>query len=288
MKFYIAGEQSPAFLFVKNFRIRNGNIKMSDYTSREAAFEQASERLQNQEVQERADIYLGGDWPPGFEGTDSPKAVYAPYLATGSETETEFVLDAKKGGFEPVVATYLRTEFVTANGAIVDCYRPPLKLPNGQQQRKWIVPESDRIGELGQANTFYEGVNILAFWSGVRTFASNNAGINQLPETVDFSEWYKRQAIRFGWNEVERSKSGYYYNALMGLYASGRAVLYDTPPTEFYNRIMKPAVQLAEIAIGAKPILTNILQGKKRDWVDLAALNSEQVLSLQEIGKINA
>lgn len=255
------------------------------FTSPSEAYERAGERLEDTELQERVAEYLGGIWPEGFEEPSQPQAVFAPYLARGSELEVQFVEQALEAGFVPTVATYEASEYVTANSSGVDCYRPPLKIPKGQRSRDWVVPEDERPGELGAANTIYEGLDIVGYWAGLRNAVMDQNFGDDPTRVTDFGDWYKVQAGCFGWNN-ERSKADKYYNALMALYASGRAVLWDTPPTRFATSVMLPAANRAWRNVGAPPLLTCELRPEKRDWVDLSFLSPEQTEQLKLTGTI--
>jgi hypothetical protein len=257
-----------------------------EYQAPEDAWETAGRRLRNPALQERVRQYLGGVWPAGFEEINTPTAVFAPYLAKGSETETDFLNKAMNKGFDTAVATYAGTEYVTANPGVVDCYRAPLILPKGQRQRMWVVAEAERAGAVGRANTMYDDMTIVDYWDGIRNVVLEQ---NKLPAdgaVVDFGAWYALQAGRFGWTG-ERAKSPFYYMASMALYASGRAVLFDTPPTAFATRVMQPAYEAASSELGVEPLITNELQPGKRDWVDVSFLADDEVGRLQSAGKIN-
>ena len=249
------------------------------------AYELANKRLKDTALQERAAEFLGNIWPPGFDDIEVPRAVYAPYLATGSVVEVAFIKTAQVEGFDTVVATYEASEYVTANPAIVDCYRAPLIEARGQCSREWVVPMEERRGAVGEARTIYPDLDIVSYWSNVRQpiLEENELPVND--KVVDFSEWYQLQAKRFGWNG-QRSKSALYYNALMGLYASGRAVLYDTPPTSFAEQIMKPAADMAKEYLGIEPLITCELKPAKRDWKDVSFLDTDQLQLLKTTGRV--
>ncbi len=253
------------------------------YTSPSEAYDCAQERLGNPVLQAEVTEFLGGIWPEGFEDIGQPQAVFAPYMARGSERELLFLDLANKTGFQPVVATYLEAEFVTNNPELVDCYRPPLKLPKDQRSRNWLVDSSNRPGTIGEATTIF-GTNIFDFWKSIREAVLRDKNLPP-PTTVDFSTWYGTQAQRFGW-QGERSKSPFYYNALMGLYTSGRAVLFDTPPTEFASRVMEPAATASEEALGLPPLITCELDSSKRDWVDVSFLGDNACRQLIQTGTI--
>lgn len=254
------------------------------YVASSEAYECAQARLQNQTLQQRVAAFLGDVWPEGFEKPAEPKAVFAPYMARGSELEQTFLTSATETGCKPVVATYLQAEYVTANAGLVDCYRAPFKLPKGQQILNWVVAENNRPGAVGDAATIFEGLSIRAYWQGIR-----NAVMEQVtapPATVvDFSQWYAFQARRFGW-QGERAKSPFYYIALMGLYASGRAVLFDTPPTAFASKVMEPAARTVAQQLGVEPLIVNEFKASKRDWVDVSFLEERQVRRLRETGRV--
>jgi len=257
-----------------------------EYVTPELAYKEAEQRLGNDNLQERVADYLGGIWPEGFDDVECPRAVFAPYLAKGSKIEIEFLRKASEADFRTTVATYEETEYVTANSAVVDCYRAPFIEPRGQRSREWVVSADQRAGKLGDAETVYTGLNIVDYWTGVRTALLK---ANQLPvddTVVDFSSWYRVQTTRFGWQDGERSKSPYYYKALMGLYASGRAVLFDTPPTEFADRVMAPAASMARSILGYTPLVTCELRPEKRDWTDISLLSPEEVTSLKTTGRV--
>lgn len=256
-----------------------------EFIAPDAAYEAACERLKNKKLQTRVAQYLGDLWPAGFEKTDAPRAVFAPYLAKASVTETTFICDAKITGFRPVVATYLQSEYVTANPGLVDCYRAPLIWSQGRQTRDWVVLENERSGAVGKANTEYDTLNIVEYWSGIRNIVLAEQNLSGISEVRDFSEWYTSQAQRFGWSG-ERSKSPFYYRALMGLYTSGRAVLYDTPPTDFAKRVMEPASEVSSAALGYEPLITCEYQPGKRDWTDVSFLGDADCQKLQEQGRI--
>jgi hypothetical protein len=260
------------------------NMMSLIYLNANDAYLAAENRLRDTMLQERVSKYLGDIWPEGFDRVDEPAAVFALYMARGSEMELEFLRQSTATGFKPVLATYLQTEFVTANSGLVDCYRAPLKLAKGQQSREWVVPLSDRSGILGSASTIYPGLDIVQYWDGIREVVLEEKLQTPL-NIVDFSEWYCTQAKRFGW-QGERSKSGYYYRALMGLYASGRAILFDTPATRFADNIMEPAANYAKNALGVEALITCELTSGKRDWVDMSFLDEKVCLNLRQQGKI--
>lgn len=249
------------------------------------AYELANKRLKDTALQERAAEFLGNIWPPGFEDIEVPQAVYAPYLATGSVVEVSFIKTAQIEGFDTVVATYEASEYVTANPAIVDCYRAPLIEARGQCSRKWVVPADKRSGSVGEAQTIYPSLDIVSYWRNVRQPILEENALPVNDKVVDFSEWYQLQAERFGWNG-QRSKSGFYYNALMGLYASGRAVLYDTPPTVFAERVMEPAANMAKECLRVEPLITCELKPAKRDWKDVSFLDTDQLQLLKTTGRV--
>lgn len=258
-----------------------------EYTQIDQAYEEAGRRLKNKNLQEKASAYLGNIWPRGFDEAKEPIAVFAPYLAKGAELEVSFLKMATENGFTPLVATYQSTEYVTANSAIVDCYRAPLILPKNQRTRQWVVPLESRRGQLADAATIYEDQLIVDYWLGIRTAVLEQACLDEFSATTDFSEWYALQSKRFGCPDGARSKSSYYYNALMGLYASGRAVLFDTPPTSFATDVMSPAVDVAKDALGVEPLVTLELFPEKRDWTDLSFLDETAKESLQVTGRIS-
>lgn len=256
-----------------------------EYISPAVAYQQAGERIADDQLQEKVAEYLGGVWPQGFEDADMPKAVFAPYLAKGSVIEVEFLQMAREADFDTIIATYKDAEYVTANAAVVDCYRAPLIGTKGQCLRQWVVPPSQRCGSVGNAETVYPGLDIVDYWTGVRSAVLMANGLSPDDLVVDFGGWYQTQSERFGW-QGERSKSTYYYMALMGLYASGRAVLFDTPPTAFASNIMEPAAIRAEKSLGAKPLITCELRPAKRDWTDVSFLDEGNYQKLVQTGKI--
>jgi hypothetical protein len=256
-----------------------------EYKTPGEAFELAGQRLRDTALQDRVASYLGGVWPAGFEEVPSPVAVYAPYLAKGSETEVDFLQKAAGDGFVTMIVTYEDTKYVTTNPAVVDCYRPPLKLPKGQRKRDWIVPEAERPGSVGDALTVYPGLDIISYWRGIRMPVLEE---NKLPvddTVVDFGAWYGLQAQRFGWSG-QPSKAPFYYMAAMALYASGRAVLFDTPPTAFASQVMKPAYDATADNLGVEPLVTNVLRPDKRDWTDLSFLDETRAERLLTTGSI--
>lgn len=256
------------------------------YKTPKEAFDMASARLADGSLQTKAAEYLDGQWPPGFDTlSDVPKAVFAPYLATGCQTEVAFLERASTAGFVAVIATYRDSEYVTTNPGIVDCYRAPLLLSKGQQRRDWVVAESERAGAVGQAQTKYDRLDIISYWQGIRDAVLEDQQLSTNGLVVDFGAWYKMQAERFGWTGG-RQKSPYYYMALMAFYASGRAVLFDTPPTSFATRVMEPAYAAATDKLGVEPLLTNEFEPSKRNWVDLSFLEPQQVKVLLTSGRI--
>ena len=257
-----------------------------EYISSEKAYDEACERLENRDIQESTLEYLGGVLPPGFENTQTPLAVFAPYLAKGSQTEVEFLSKAAGSGFKTLVATYKGCEYVTANAGLVDCFRPPLLLSKGQQTRNYVVPEYARRGAVGEATTIYGGLEITDYWNNLRVEVLKR---NELPtgdRVADFGAWYKVQAERFGWTPAERAKSPYYYMALMALYASGRAVLFDVPSAKFDGNIILLAANAVKKTLGLKPLLVNELTPSKRDWTDLSFLSKTDCEILSQEGKI--
>lgn len=255
-----------------------------EYMSPEVASEEAGRRLRDPVLQEKVRQYLGGVWPPGFEELTSPVAVFAPYLAKASETEVAFLNMAAESDFETIVATYTGTEYVTANAGLVDCYRAPLKLPKGQQQRLWVVPESERPGALGDAATIYGGLPITDYWQGIRTAVLEENALPTADKVVDFGAWYAYQARRFGWTG-ERSKSGFYYMASMALYTAG-AVLCDVPAEEFDFRVLEPAYVAAKNQFGVAPLIADHFEPVKRDWTDVSFLDGGQIERLLSQGVI--
>jgi hypothetical protein len=256
-----------------------------EYKTPEVALELAEGRLRNPALQQKVAAYLGGIWPQGFELPQSPVAVYAPYLAKASETEVAFLSQANAVGFATTVATYEGTEYVTANAMVIDCYRAPLIFPKGQRVRRWVVPEESRNGTVGDAATVYDELSIVNYWRGIRAAVLEENNLPTNDKVVDWSEWYGTQSPRFGW-DGERSRAAYYYMAAMALYASGRAVLFDTPPTAFATKIMQPAYDAACNELGVEPIVTNELRPDKRDWTDLSFLDERQAERLQTSGRI--
>lgn len=254
------------------------------YTASTEALEQAARRLREPALQSKVAAYLGGVWPVGFEEISRPAAVYAPYLATGNGSEVDFLRKAAADGFEPVVATYRETRWSKGNLCLRDCYQPPLKLANGQEVREWAVPTKERAGPVGRAATKFAGLDIVEYWLGIRGAVLR---ANSLPSSavVDFGDWYDVQARRFGWQSSE-SKSPFYYMASMGLYASGRAVLFDTPPTEYAGRVMQPAYEAAATQLGVAPLVTNVLKPTAPDWVDLSFLDEQASAQLMQTGRI--
>lgn len=254
------------------------------YTTPERAVEEANRRLRDKELQRRVEQYLGNIWPRGFDDVRTPAAVFAPYLARGSDNEIRSLAIAQRIGVNGAVANYVGAEYVTANTAAVDCYRVPLKLPKGQQRRLWVVPEEDRSGKIGEARTIYPDVTISQYATGIRTPALEANVLPTDTPVVDFGEWYDIQAKRFGWSG-ERQKSPFYYMASMALYASGRAILMDTPPTAYASNVMAPAAESAEQALGVYPLITNELQDG-RDWTDVSFLNEREAARLVLTGRI--
>ena len=253
----------------------------------EAAYEEAERRLRDNALQEKVATYLGNLWPAGFSDTSSPQAIYAPYLAKGSIVEVDYISKAAAVGFEPVVATYQQSEYVTANAALIDCYRAPLMLPKGQQTREWLVSEDQRCGPVGIAETKYKGLSIVNYWSGIRDTVLEEKDLEESSTVVDFSEWYDMQAKRFGW-DGGRSKAPFYYRALLGLYTSGRAVRYAVPPTEFTDRVVLPAAKIAQDYLGKQPLIVYEIPAVKRDWSDLSFLDESSCVELKETGRIGS
>jgi len=257
------------------------------YEAADKAFAEAADRVANDNLQERIGELLGGLWPPGFEEPDNPKAVFAPYLARGSEMELRALNLARAAGFTAVVATYRDARFVNNNPAAVDCWRAPLLLPKGQQRKLWVVPESERDGALGAASTIYEGKNVGEYWQGIRrAILDKNGMVADGIGSADFGDWYDAQAKRLGWRPGMK-KSEVYYLASMALYASGRAVLFDTPPTTYANYYMAPAAERVNEAVDAYPLVTNDLPGGVTDWVDARFLRDDQVKTLVNEGVID-
>lgn len=248
------------------------------------AYGQAEERLADTRLQESIDDYLGGVWPPGLEQTAIPVAVFAPYLGRAANSEMSFQKKIIGSGFVPLVATYQDTAFVTANPDVVACYKPPLILPQGQRRRGWVVDPEDRAGNLAPTKTVY-GRDIVDYWRDVRAVVYAEKGV-PIGATVDFSGWYAYQAKRFGWKPRDRNKAPFYYMALMALYASGRAVLYDSPPTEFFGRVMQPAIDETRENLRVEPLIICGPENPTPDWVDLSFLDQPQVDRLVEKGEI--
>ncbi len=249
------------------------------YTDPAEVLEQARARLRDPDLQARVAEYLGGVWPQGFEEPTEPIAVYAPYLAMGTEEECVFLGLARKLGIKrTVTATYEAKPYSTSNYYV---YRPQVLLPDGQKQgATWVVPSGYRNAAnktaLGSARTIYPGLGIVEYWRGVRQAVLANKSLGADNQVVDFSDWYKLQAERLGCGPKERP-APFYYQALMALYASGRAVLFDTPPTEFVENIMQPAYDTVVDALGVTPLLTNVLPlVEGPDWVDLRFMTKRQ------------
>lgn len=255
-----------------------------EYRTIDEAYEEAAERLGDDRLQRAVNDYLGGIWPPGFEEVTEPTVVFAPYLGRAASSEIGFQRAIADSGFESTIATYQKTEFVTANPEVVACYRPPLELPQQQRRRSWIVTPEKRMGSVAPAETVY-GCDVVDYWQGIRATVYEENRIPQQP-TVDFSEWYDSQARRFGWRPGDRNKAPGYYKGLMGVYASGRAVLYDTPPTNFFTRVMQPAIEETKDTLGVEPIIICGPKAPSPDWVDLSFLDQSQAETLAEKGKI--
>jgi hypothetical protein len=257
-----------------------------EYSAPREALSEARRRLDDPALQEQVDDYLGSEWPSPFTAPGSePAAVYAPYMLTGNQTEVNFVAAAQAAGANKViVATYRDIPWSKGNPGLRDCYQPPLRLPSGDV-RDWVVPTAERKGLIGEAKTKYPGVTITDYWGGIRQAVMRERLRRLWDTTTDFGDWYDLQAGRFGW-QPGQPKSPYYYMAAMALYASGRAVLYDTPPTEYAGRVMAPAFQAATDVLGVKPLVTNVLNPGVPDWVDLRFLNKEQERRLLAEGQI--
>lgn len=258
-----------------------------EYKVPSEALELAGQRLRDPALQRKVAVYLGNIWPQGFEDVEKPIAVYPPYLAKGSETEVDFLRRARTSGYSTAVATYEATEYVTANPVVVDCYRAPLILPKGQRARRWVVAEHERKGTVGNTPTIYNELSIVNYWRGLRAPVLEEKGLPVDDMVIDWSGWYAAQAPRFGWSG-ERSRAPYYYMATMALYASGRAVLFDSPPTAFAVNVMQPAYDAACDQLGVEPLITNELRPGKRDWTDISFLDERQVERLRTTGRIGA
>lgn len=154
----------------------------------------------------------------------------------------------------------------------------------GQRIRPWIVEEAEKQGVVGSAGTMYEGLDIVEYWKGIQSAVYDEAAYT-VPTDVDFSEWYETQACRFGW-DGQGGKSKFYYVALMALYASGRAVLLDTPPTAFAEKVMTPAYEKVKNELGVTALITCELSPEKRDWTDLSFVDDVQATALVETGRI--
>jgi len=259
-----------------------------EYVAPKEALNEARRRLENPALQTRVDDYLGSEWPLPFSSERTePAALYAPYMQTGNKTEVDFVRATQAGGTNRiVVATYQNAPWTRGNPGLRDCYQPPLRLPDADS-REWVVPAAARKGPLSDAATKYPGITITDYWDGIRDAVMRRTLRRRWDTTTDFGDWYDLQARRFGWREGQ-AKSPYYYMAAMALYASGRAVLYDTPPTEYADRVMVPAFQAAADALGVKPLVTNVLNPAKPDWVDLRFLTDEQARNLRDKGRIES
>ena len=246
------------------------------YIGVEEIYDQAEERLKDTNLQRKIGQYLGEVWPSGFDTTpERPIGVYAPYLSRGSRLEVKAAQIATAAGLDYAVATYEQSEYVTANPGLVDCYRAPLELAKGQKRRLWVVDEMQRPGAIAEATTVYGG-NVVEYWGAIRNIVFEEKGLSRSTPITDMSGWYTFQAKQFGWSKQERSKSPYYYKALMGLYASGRAVLLDTPPSQFFDRVMAPAIRASVDALGVQPLIANAFDTEKRDWVDVSFLSEQQ------------
>ncbi len=259
-----------------------------EYITPEQAFDVAQERIEDREIQERVMEFFGASLPPGFEGQNRPLAVFAPYLAKGTEREVEFLAKASKAGFATMIATYKDSQYVTSNSGIVDCYRAPLKLPKRQEVRKWVVPTEERDGAVGDAKTVYPELDITDYWMGIRKAVLRNIE-RESPDSliVDFGGWYRLQAERFGWTPLVPNKAPFYYLASMALYASGRAVLFAPPPSGFTSEVSRPAAAEVQEKLGVYPLVTNVLSAQKRDWADLAFLSQDEATQLLETGRIS-
>lgn len=255
-----------------------------EYRSLTEAYEEAGDRLRDNALQWEIGEYLGCVWAPEFEQRRDPALIWAPYVARAAVSEVSFQQEAISSDYCPQVAIYSGTTFVTANPEVVAAYRPPLRLPGGQNRRSWTVAPEDRSGSLAPTRTIY-GTDVLDYWDGIRAAVYEENGIGQQP-VVDFSDWYDFQARRFGWRPGDRNKAPAYYMALMALYASGRAVLYDTPPTEFFSRVMQPAIDRTKEELGVEPIIVSGPETSVPDWVDLSFLDSRQAEKLVTEGVI--
>lgn len=255
-----------------------------EYRSRTEAYEEACDRLSDDDLQQKIAEYLGCEWAPGFEQRTDTAFVLAPYLARAATSEINYQKEVSSSGVRTQIATYGDTAFVTANPEVVAAYRPPLRLPSGQYRRGWTVAPENRPGPLVPTRTIY-GTEVLDYWANIRAAVYEDNGLTQQP-VVDFSGWYDSQARRFGWRPGGRNKAPAYYMAAMALYASGRAVLYDTPPTEFFGRVMQPAIDRVKAELGVEPIIVCGPPVSAPDWVDLSFLDGRQVDSLITKGTI--
>ncbi len=268
------------------------------YTPLDEAAETIRERWQDETLQARLATFLGDEIPDGpFESSNS--AIFAEYIARPTGKDLCFAYDAIAAGLVPWWLTYTQDRFVTTNPKKVGMLRPQLAMPKGQNTRSWVVPAGSRSGRIGLCPTIFEDMpTIVDFWDELRRFIMPRNGLgDRMGNVRDISHWYRNQAFRRGATN-EQSLAGYYYPAIMGLYAT-RAVLFsdfDKYP-DFKASIAMPAFTAAAEALGVEPVVVQwqspgtvpALDGSREinsDQTDLTWLSDEQVKVFRETGSV--
>ena len=263
------------------------------YTPRDGAAEILGERQNDSALITRVEEFLDNELPADTLKADKISAHLARYLPDVSRESLLFAEQASEDGFDQILwAGYRGDRYVSSNSQKSSLVKPTLLFAKGQRRRMPIVEPMQRRGGIGDLTTIY-GESLLEYYQNMREIVFVRRGQADLSDaTFDMTNWYRSQAIRFGWQENDPNLSRYYYKAIMAL-ITVFAVLYKqnpynnpspNAPRQFTELMIRPAFTEVEKALGVRPIIVAMDYTEGLDETDLTFLPDDQQRILVEQG----
>jgi hypothetical protein len=240
------------------------------YTDPNAAREIIGNRMADTQLNYKLAEFLGGSLPEAVVKLGEPTAVLARYVPSAREEDTAFIDIAEEAGMIPAWASYRQDQYVSANPEKTGTLRPAINFSDSDRTRSWIVAKDDRKeGQpIGEMPTIY-GYSVMDYHEAIRELAMGQVSSSAyIGNTFDFSDWYKEQAIKNGWDPNSNDKaSEAYYPAAMAAAAVRYALLedfHDGPNANngrldtFRKNIVYPAIAQVQEELGVSPIIVRI------------------------------
>jgi hypothetical protein len=264
------------------------------YTPQEAALEVIESRRQDPEVQARVAEYLGSLLPANCFEQERPVAILARYVPRATGEDRIFAERAEEAGFVPYWASYVADRFTTRNPEKVETIRPPIRWQKGQKTRSWIVEPEKRQGGIGELETTF-GYASADYQQGIREIVLQRDGVAELADnTFDMGDWYKTQALRFGY--TGGNLAPYYYPATMALATTFGALYedFDGGPNAgngdlaaFMGQVVYPAIDKVERELGLSPVIVRLTYQERMNETDLSFLDTDQAEQFKKFGSMS-